>query len=232
VEIDIATPDGLGQARVATPMLLPHQVFAALHMDPINARQRLGIDPASFWEKLAGTQYLRNHPVVKDPVKWSRCLPLGFHGDSAKFTKQDSLMCLSWNGILAEGRDPLDNRHLIVALPTTWLLPGTLWQLTEVVAWSFAALLDGTWPLCDHRNQPWPADTAWAMQAGRPLADGLCACALDFRGDWQFQCQFWNFPTWNALEMCWLCHATKHGDTSWDFFGADAAWRSKPRTTQ
>ena len=231
VQIDIATPDGLDTEQASAPMLLPHEVFAHLHSDPRSARLRLGFDVTQFWEQFARSPDSENHFVASDPAKWPHFFPIGFHGDSAKFTKQDSLMCLSWNGILAAGRDPLDTRQLIFALPTTWLLPGTLWQMAAVVAWSFAVLLDGTWPLEDHLGNPWPVGSARAARAGSSLANGMGACLVDFRGDWQFQAAFWNLPAWNGLQMCWLCKASKYGQLAWDLFGPDAAWRSAPRTT-
>ena len=191
----------------------------------------MGSCPTHFWKEASLAPYMLDHPIASHPDQWALHVPLGFHGDSAKFNKQDSLMCLAWSSVLARAKDPFDNRWLICAVPTPWLLPGTLLQVSEVVAWSFCALADGTYPLTDHKGMPWPRGSERARLAGQSLAGGMKGTAVDLRGDWQFQSLFWGIPAHNGITMCGHCAARQTGPMAWGNFGPSAPWRSHPQTT-
>jgi hypothetical protein len=245
VTVDAATDDGLSQTRVKVPLLLPHEMFAAMHSEGPACWQKhvVGSSPREFWEEATKAEWMADHPLLGNPhraepgavpcdrVAWDSLIPIGIHGDGAKFSKYDSLMCLTWSSILSSAKDAIDNRWLITAVPLPRLLPGTLRQICEPIAWSLAVMADGIWPQTDHQSQAWPPGSSRNRQG--PLANGVKGVLFDCRGDWAHQVSFWQFPTWTSTpHMCFHCFATHRGDTSWANFGPDAAWRARQRTTE
>ncbi len=240
--MDIISQDGLQQEKAVAPMILPHELFGALH-DRGGKAWRVNVcgdgQCDEFWRRMSGVCYMQGHPVLQDPGRWQDTIPLGFHGDGAAFTKLDKLMAFSWNGILGPGGGQrLDSRYMICAVPMTWLLTGqvdgatfptTLYQLTVPIAWSFACLMSGTYPRTDHLLREWPRGSRRAMLAGSQIAGQWRAVLLDFRGDWEFQSMFWNVPSATSLLMCWSCWA---GLPDYPNFSDNAPWRARPRTTQ
>ena len=244
VELDVSTPDGLGQTRVWAPVLLPHEVFGAIHDNAPSVWKKNivgegGCSAAEFWQRMSQVPYMAGHLVTERPASWPLVVPLGMHGDAAAFTKLDKMLAVSFNSVLCPGGSHrLDSRFLLAAVPTTWLLHqgnecSTIHQLCEVLAWSSACLLEGVYPAQDHRNRPWPAGSVRETKAGKPIADGICAAFVDFRGDWQHQVQFWGVAGYNDAEMCWECTATLEGALAFSNFNEDAphARAAAARTT-
>ena len=230
-DISIFDADAGRVTQAAVPLLLPHEMFSFLMQDVRLARACVGADPSSFWARMAALPHMEGHPIASNPSKWATCLPLGFHGDAAKFSATDSALALSWNGLLAESRSSLSTRHLIAVVPTAFLIDVSKWELCKVITWSLAAIMDGRHPVCDHKGQPW-THAARRERAGQPLAEQWSGATVDFRGDWGHQQTFWRLPSPTGKKMCWLCEATKTGQTSWLFCGPNAQWRQRPRDTE
>ena len=130
VDVTIVDPASVGKPIVQVPLLIPHELFGALYAASpgvwIKAVLGFGGPEAisDFWERLAHMEWVRRHPALS---AWgSRCtaVPIGFHGDGAQFTREESMTALTWSSVMATGAS-LDSRFLIAALPTTWLAPGT-----------------------------------------------------------------------------------------------------------
>lgn len=239
LDVDIYSPDGLDQiVKVKLPVILPHELFAALsdkggdvwvkHVWAPDACQE-------WWTQSAATDYMQGHTVLADPSQWKYTVPLGLHGDAAKFTKLDSLFTLSWNNVAApKGVSAFDTRFLITAIPTPWLIKGvTVNQVLVAVAWSMAVLRDGVHPDRDHQFERWPLHSQRQRMALTSLsAFGAKASVVDYRGDWEHQTSFWSVQNWNNLDgMCFACRASWRGNLVYTNFGSTAPWQTQPRTT-
>jgi len=167
--------------------------------------------------------------VATDQACWPEVVPVGFFGDGVGFSKNESAMSLSWNSIISEAHNVLDSRFLIGVLPTSLLLPGTIRQILQVVAWSFAVMFSGKHPETDERLRPWPEGSPQQVVAGTPL--GSRAALVDCRGDWSFQSAFWGLPYWNQDPCCLRCLARQSGPLTWANCGPTAPWRRAPLTT-
>ena len=86
------------------PVLMPHTLLACLYIEwPELFYQHMRGPAGSVrecWENLKSYEFVRRHPVLTD---LDNTLPISLHGDAGAFTEQDSLMAISWNGLL--GRD-------------------------------------------------------------------------------------------------------------------------------
>lgn len=186
-----------------------------------------------FWRRMSTVPYMRNHPTASCSNKWPMTVPLGMHGDSAPFTKLDSLWCLSWSSLLSPSGSPFDNRWVICTLPTPWMTHETKRQVAQVVAWSICCIGDGRFPDRDHLGRPWPVGSDRQKRAGSLLATGVCGMLVDCRADWPHHTDFFDFPAHNSVpEMRWLCHATPDtGPRPFTDVSSSAAWRATPRTT-
>ena len=51
-----------------------------------------------FWKAMADTSIVENHNHL-NPKYIEKTIPIGLHGDGGSFSKQDSLMVISWNSI-------------------------------------------------------------------------------------------------------------------------------------
>lgn len=233
VEVEVSTPDGLNRQTVPVPILLPHELFAAMYAAGPERWEKsvLGSteEAAEYWRTHAAHEWYANHPVscMADRHK---VVPIGFWGDGARFTTHDSLECFSWNSLLAKG-PPLDTRFLAACVPTTLCLPQTLQQLCAPLAWSFAVMLDGTWPTKSHQGAEWrPNSRRWAM-GGSPLAGGWRAAFVEARGDWEFLVKLWRIQGYAHNSLCHLCLAAKtDGPLNFADFSLGAQWRRERRT--
>ena len=210
----------------AHPFLLPHAWLASLYQ----SRPRMwesaitGADgaAAAFWRSMEKTPIVRSHPFLT-PDERSRTVPLGIHGDGGAFSKQDSVYCFTFNSLLGEGSTAA-KRFLITIIKKSEMVPATLQTLMDIFSWSFNVALSGLTP-----------DTDWAgrdVEGPRAHIAGRWRGSLvQVRGDWQFYCEVFRFPAWNAAEeMCWLCRASAAGELSFTCCGTHAGWRRTRRT--
>ena len=84
--------------------LMPHKFFSCLYQERPDFfyRHLQGVAGAAreYWDNLASTKFVRRHPSL---TNLDTTFPVGLHGDADAFTKHDSLMVISWKGLL--GRD-------------------------------------------------------------------------------------------------------------------------------
>ena len=209
------------------PFYLPHAMFASLfkHSAKIWEAAVEGAEGAAyeFWSSSANTDFVRHHPVLTRRL-WPLTIPLGFHGDAGAFSKQDSLFTFTWNSLLGEGTT-MRKRFLITVIKKDQVSPKTLDAIFEIVAWSFNVLLTRLTPETDFQSRPMP-------NGGIYLAQKWRGALMHVRGDWEFYCSVFKFPYWNeALNMCWLCHASgTPGPNAFTSCGPDASWRTTRRT--
>jgi hypothetical protein len=89
---------------ICQPFLMPHKFFSCLyeHRQRMFLRHLRGPEGSvrEYWDNIRSTEFFKRHPLLTD---LDHTLPIGLHGDAGAFTKHDSLMVISWNGLL--GRD-------------------------------------------------------------------------------------------------------------------------------
>jgi hypothetical protein len=172
---------------------------------------------AQFWNEMAGTAYVRNHPFLPHSA-WATTIPLGFHGDGGAFSKQDSLYSLAWNSLVTNG-PTIQDRFLFSVVRKTECVADTMDALLKIFSWSMNVALSGQTPLIDHNNRP--------MAGGSPLCGDYRAALVQVRGDWEWYCKIFHFGQWNEnVEMCPFCRASSTvPDRLWTNFEDDAGWR-------
>ena len=209
--------------RESHPFLLPHKMFSALYderRDLFNRAVRGTVGATrEYWEHLQDATFVKNHPLL---TNFDATIPIGIHGDAGSFSKQDSLMVLSWNSVLGSGTTRY-KRFVITFIRKSVYTKATLDRIMEIVAWSFNTMAKGTPPAFDWSGRPLPSSSSSSTTLAGPYTGVLC----QVRGDWQFYGELFGFPAWNgALRMCWMCRASstlRH--LAFTDFGPGAEWR-------
>lgn len=151
-------------------------------------------------------------------------------GDSAPHAKRDSIYLLQFTILTGTCR----KRFWISAFSKRSMCQCgcsgrcTFEVVFEVIAWSFRALLAGTYPAVDHRGNPFPPGSWRAEQAGKALTcRGAC---ISMRGDWAWHKQSLGLQGWqgegDSQRMCWLCGAGFTPACYCYDFSLDAQWRN------
>ena len=216
-----------GGRRVPHPFILPHKFFRALHKERYAnfVRALRGPEGAAeeYWSNLRQTDFVRRHPLLSDR---KHSLPIGMHGDAGPYSKQDSLMVISWNSLLGTGTTRT-KRFVFTFLRKVEYNRETLDRVWQVLAWSFNAMARGEDPAID-----WDGNPISALEG--PLAGPYTGVLTQIRGDWQFYVEIFQFPPWNgAIRMCWMCRASSvirrlaFTDTS-----EEAGWRGTKFTDE
>lgn len=228
--MEVHMEDSAGKSSLAkVPLLLPHEMFAAIFKaGPARWQRTLGEDTAiqQFWAHMVDhSRWASSHPH-RDSFQY--CVPVGFYGDSAKVTKEDSLLTLTWNSIVTSHLRPsVESRLVICAIPTTWLV--NLDEVTAAVVWSMGAMMDGFYPNTDHLGRPFPPRSTRQACAGLPLAGGYTGCLCEFRGDWEWMAKALGTPSAGSGQPCWFCLAAHEGPLTWTDFRPEAPWRQTSR---
>jgi hypothetical protein len=101
--------------------------------------------------------------------------------------------------------------------------------MLSVFVWSMKVCLAGTWPSLRRDGQAFDArkDKDRAARAGQPL--GITALLAEFRADWSFIKQVFNFPCWSNDCICWRCPATRDREDGCSYYRTvtDAGWRCR-----
>lgn len=212
---------------VKHPFLLPHLWFQSLYRSApehwATSIVRFAEDARNFWESMKDTAFVKNHPHLPRS-NWSRIVPFGMHGDGGAFSKQDSLYIFTWNSLLGTGSTRC-KRFMFTIMKKSLMTEGTLDAIFKLFSWSMNVLLTGLTPERD-------IDQNALAGGGEYLADGWRGALVQIRGDWEFYCSIFNFPTWQGAEnMCWLCRASSlDGPLKFVRCGDDAGWRPTRRT--
>ena len=98
-----------------------------------------------YWEHLRSNPFVQRHPLLKDR---DHTLPIGLHGDAGPFTKHDSLMVISWNGLL--GSDNGRTKRIVFTFVRKRdYSPATLDRIWEIFSWSINRMAIGKHPILD-----------------------------------------------------------------------------------
>ena len=147
-------------------------------------------------------------------------------GDSAPYTKRDSLFLLTLRVLNGQHRRRIWGAALSKRQLCDCGCHGrhTFDALFEIFAWSMKALLVGKWPNADHMGRPfqvgdWRRDKANTLLRFRAAMIAKC-------GDWSWHKQVLGMRGWGQHHNCWLCQS-RLGDRD---FTTSAAWRATPAT--
>ena len=204
------------------PFILPHESFQALASERPDffAKHVLGADGAlrSCWQYLWQQKDIQQNPCLQGAGPLDTCVPLGLHVDAGAVSKQskNSLYVFTWNSLVSQGSTK-QTRHIITVIQKSQLAKdgSSLEAIFSVVAWSLNALSSKRNPRFDHLGNEFEIGDRQALK-GKHFSTGWWGLALQMRGDWQWYCQCFHFPQWNAsVNMCWVCGATTKGSLSW-----------------
>ena len=220
--IDWINLPGKDGATVCQPFLMPHRFFSCLYEQRHETFLRHLRGPMGsareYWENLASSPFVLNHPLLSD---LDNAFPIGLHGDAGPFTKHESLLAISWNGLL--GRDMGRTKRIVFTFVRKRdYTPETLNRIWKIFAWSVNCMAVGKHPLVDWDNNAIP------NAIDSPLAGPYTAVLTQIRGDWQFYVEIFSFPPWNgAVRMCWMCRASgANPHLAFTDCSTDARWRS------
>ena len=160
----------------------------------------------------------------------SNVAAIALWGDSAVFTKRDSLHLLLFTVLSG----PCRRRFWICGFNKKVLCQcGCFGRCTydsiwAVIAWMFRALLAKQYPACDHTGQAFPPGSQRACLAGKPLrVGGACIAKC---GDWQWFKAVLGLRGWRGegqgKHMCWICSAGFNDHHNCYDFSLNATWRA------
>ncbi len=244
----VAIEGGAAAAQGALHCLLPHEMLASIWKAAPKLFEELFGSPSdreAYWAEMARTarqmpegprgnehhRWLRDHPARR--VAPACRIPLGTHGDGGEMHGKEKITVQSWGGLCRRG-STVDTRLLFMVLKDSEEVGGraTLDRIFKVFAWSFAAMLDGRYPVEDEMGVPFGPEhhPERALLAGKDLAPSragrLCGAFCELRGDWMYLKDILGLPNWwQCAKICHLCNAQKApGPTYYgDHFGANAA---------
>lgn len=182
-----------------------------------------------WWSKQAkDNPQLQRHPVLLKHNYNTKAIPVFIHGDGASYMHNDSLLTLSFSGVLKEGTI-LETNLVICAWPKNSAASGktentmkTLWQW---IAWDFNQLFANRWADKDPWGQALPEDMA--MKAGRPiLPNDFCIVVWGVLGDNEFFQVELGCPHHACTEPRACCHLCSCGKSSKDnhWFNWEGLW--------
>ena len=94
----------------------------------------------------------------------------------------------------------------------------------RIMAWSFLALYEGTWPLTQWNGRPWPAGSFQARKAGSPLAGGYFGVLWALKGDLDYFFSCMDMPNPGCNEPCIFCPADCSVALNWKNMSPTAPW--------
>ena len=154
-------------------------------------------------------------------VLHGRWLCLSLWGDSAPYSKKDSLYLLTYRVLNGTHR----RRVWIAALGKRSLCAcgcygrHTIDAIFDVVVWSMKVLLSGVWPSHDHRGRPFSKGDWRRGKAGQDMR--FRGALLAKCGDWAWHKQVLGVRGWRERQLCWKCQATLRDRD----FSSNASWR-------
>ena len=146
------------------------------------------------------------HPIVVAAGEGELCWPLAIYLDGVQYAREDSALGL-W--VI----DIINNKHnLIAAIAQSTLCNCgcrglcSIWQLFDMLDWSFTALAEGVHPR--RRHDGTASDSSWVDLPGAPM--GFKAVVVIIKGDWAEFCGSLGFPTWGSADHpCFKCVCTR-----------------------
>ena len=231
---------GRGVEPITFMVLLPHEFFAVLYKyDRKSFDDIFGLDHVQieYWRRIRqlNEDWFLAHPckgILDSPgFDAAKLHPYRFLGDDTGLRKTRNVAVFHWTPLAGCRLDPKRSRIPAYVIPLHFCLPDvTLAGLHEVLRWSFAALLEGTFPMTDHRDVPWPSNSTRGKLAGRPLAEGRRAAFVGSVADWKWSAEVYKpGQTWATAELCMRCFASR--DVGPCNFTAFAPCPARPNST-
>jgi hypothetical protein len=139
-----------------------------------------------FWSSV-DMKHPKFHSLAGRKHARSKCIPLCLHGDGAAFHERDSLMVVSFGGLLREG-STLDSNFVLAAYPKTCSVKGdngtwdTIWKW---IRWDLNALFENRYPSRDPFGEDLDVDSVLGKRAGeRILPDNMFCWVFGVQGFW------------------------------------------------
>ena len=230
--------DGDMVRPVSVPVLLPHEWVAALYKAGSQHFQEsllsdLGDDAIdAFWEWYLQQPWGSSHPCA---VAGSRKhIPFAIHTDGGDSYTNSELVVWSLSSVLVHGLESWDGRFLLCTIPawrlaTQQIRNTAMEKFLDLLAWSFAALAEGTWPTSGPVDME--LDPPRVALGGQTLAEGYAGTYVLWKGDRKSRVQEHRLVrTWQTTQVCEYCEAVvpykkavspllSYGDNR-----ADASW--------
>ena len=205
---------GLGSVYRDQEMVLPHELFAALHGNyPDHFRKIFATEQLRDWWGHIPAEKRERHPSLAPatlaPATLATTVPLRFYGDDIAVAKTVHCLVLLFTSAAAF-RLPAGEAYLPVS---STRLEGSDVRTTEevyrVVRWSLEALCKGKWPATDHLGQPWApgSERERLGAAGADLAGEFRAVIWEICGDWKWLAESIGFKQQRRYYLCRdICH--------------------------
>ena len=202
--------------EVAVPVLLPHAwLHATYAAGPSQfARSMSGQagEAARFWEWFVEQPFGAEHPSVRSPEHLHQNIPMVLHSDGGEAYTNYELQVYSLSSLCVHGGESWDGKFILATIPT-WRMPtkairdAALHRLTSVLAWSFAACVEGVWPTAGP-TADLPLTSDHAARAGQQLAAGWRASFIGWKGDRKARVADHKLArTRQTTQCCELCEA-------------------------
>ena len=237
-EIPALDPKGNSSNAIMTEtkFFLPSQWLTSLATESLQFEFEALVGSTATLEAFWAKQELidpkwNGHPLFKKKNYRQKALPVLLHGDGASYQSRDSLMTVSFTGLLKEGRT-LDTNLVLAAWPKSTCskdIGGTWDTIWSWIVWDFNQLFHNKYSDTNPWGDPLPSELAHL--AGKPIMkDGFFVVVVGTAGDNDYFQNDLGTPHWrNVLPKpcCHLCQGNKAGN-NWFNFGAEAAWKKTP----
>jgi len=221
----------LGRFRHSVPMLLPHQLFAALyeHYPDKFTEILLGsrLNCKRFWAAVKGSPQFLAHEVGKVPGYEENCIPLKIHGDGTPVTGLGKgwgklVDIFSVSSMLVIGTTIL--RSMMIFMMFQHLIcrdddHNTMNTVFRMFIWSFKACWAGRHPVEDWNGVKMVYDLA-----GTELCGGFFFCVWSLIQDLEHGNKVYDMPNPTANACCPLCPVGRRLGCNWWDFRPAAEW--------
>ena len=224
---------------IQTRFFLPSQWMVALQHESLGAEweQCFGCESKlkEFWvaQKPDDPKW-KNHPAMAKKDYQTKAIPVVLHGDGASFQKRDSLMTVSFQGLLREGQT-LETTLLLSCFPknSTCKSAGGTWDtIWAWLVWDFNQLAHNKYASHDPWGQPLEEDMA--SKVGQPiLTSNFFVVVVGTLGDNDYLQLDLKIPHWaNQLpkRCCHLCDGDKVSNNWFNFKDTAKWWASTPKS--
>ena len=186
---------------------------------------------AEFWEAQdeKNPKFRQLLDALEDPSDLEHCYPIVIHSDAAEYQEEDSLLTVSFRGLLAEHCDEttMEDNLWITSYPKSATWPGqdgTLHHLWSWISWSLQCLFSNVWLPTGPFGEDLTRDPFWSDLVGKAILPGrFKAVVWAIAGDMEnFQNEF-GLRHQSSNDMCHLCGANK-SDRPFNDQRRSAAW--------
>ena len=183
------------------PFILPHEWLADYLLQPGAWNEGMPED---------GTYLAKELQKACDAWGADTMFPIAMHGDGVPVQGRMNQSTLDFLTINLPGSQKFCALRVPICCLDARVNAGwpTIQAICAVITWSLECLGKGVYPTARHDGTSWHKKE----DASRKARDGLkmpgMAALVQMRGDWDWNCKWFQAPTWNELAgMCWLCKA-------------------------